>query len=247
MIFTSTLSLILALAPATLFAAPTKTVDSITNLIPRQDLPAGVLEALAKENALCDLSNVFLPVAPTPLAAPGAGNTLRHVAIGRGIQNYTCTGLTSSDAPKAIGAVASLFNATCDAARLNVQTLSEVTKLALNYAIPTSPEAEKRLSGRHEFTELGIPLFKLKTDTVNYGQVQAKPDAIKSSAPKDASLGKNGMGSVLWLRLTATTDANWDYKEVYRVHTAGGMAPKTCDGITGAFSVEYSAQYWFYA
>lgn len=182
--------------------------------------------------------------APTPLAAVGEGYTLRHIAIGRGTQNYTCASSTGNDIPVAAGAIASLFNATCDAARLNIQVLADVTRLALDYAVPTSPEAESRLSGHHEFTEKKIPLFKLQTDKVNYGYVQAKPDEVKSAAPLDASKGANGLGSVAWLKLKAVEG---DYKEVYRVHTAGGVAPKTCDGAQSSFTVEYSAQYWFYA
>lgn len=170
--------------------------------------------------------------------------TLRHIAIGRGTQNYTCTSSSSNDTPKAVGAVASLFNATCDAARLNSKVLADVTKLALNYAIPTALEAEQRLSGHHEFTELGVPLFKLQTPSVNYGYVQAKPDVVKSAAPQDASTGPNGLGSVPWIKLNAVQG---DYKEVFRVNTAGGVAPKTCDGLGSSFSVQYSAQYWFYA
>lgn len=66
MIFANTLSLVLALAPATLFAAPTQTFDSIAQLIPRQDLPKPVVDELRKTNALCDLSNVVLPVGMFP-------------------------------------------------------------------------------------------------------------------------------------------------------------------------------------
>jgi hypothetical protein len=62
MIFTNTLSLVLALAPATLLAAPTLTANSIFNLIPRQDLPKAVIDQLAQTNGMCDLSKVQLPV-----------------------------------------------------------------------------------------------------------------------------------------------------------------------------------------
>lgn len=242
MIFANTFSLVLALAPATLFAAPTTVTESIAGLIPRQDLPKPVVDELRKTNGLCDLSNVVLPVAPTPLPSVGEGHTLRHIAIGRGIQNYTCA--SADAAPVAIGAVATLFNATCDSARLNERVMTDITTLALNYAIPTGPEADQRLSGHHYFTDKKVPMFDLRTEGSNYGYVQATPDVVKSAAPQDASAGPNQMGSVAWLKLNAVEG---DYKEVYRVHTAGGAPPKTCDGMGSAFSVEYSAQYWFYA
>lgn len=180
--------------------------------------------------------------APTPLPSVGEGHTLRHIAIGRGIQNYTCA--SADAAPVAIGAIATLFNATCDSARLNEQVMTDITTLALNYAIPKGPEADQRLSGHHYFTDKKVPMFDLRTEGSNFGYVQALPDVVKSAAPKDASTGPNQMGSVAWLKLNAVEG---DYKEVYRVHTAGGAAPKTCDGMGSAFSVEYSAQYWFYA
>lgn len=67
MIFTNTIWLILALAPATLFAAPTQVADSIANLLPRQDLPKAVIDELKKTNGLCDLSNVVLPIGMSAL------------------------------------------------------------------------------------------------------------------------------------------------------------------------------------
>lgn len=244
MLFTSTLSLVLALAPTALLAAPTKTVESIAQLSPRQDLPKAVLDQLVKTNGLCDLSNVVLPPAPTPLAPISEGASIRMIVIGRGTQNYTCSSSSAQAAPVAQGAVAQLFNATCDYARLNDAVMADFTAMALKYSVPTGKEAEQRHVGHHEFTDKGVPLFWLKTDTVDFGYIQAKPDAIKSAAPKDASKGSNGLGSVPWLKLNAVEG---DYKEVYRVHTAGGVAPKTCEGIEGSFTVEYSAQYWFYA
>jgi hypothetical protein len=67
MIFTNTISLILALAPATIFAAPTQAADSIAQLIPRADLPKAVVDELVKTNGLCDLSKVELPVGMSSL------------------------------------------------------------------------------------------------------------------------------------------------------------------------------------
>lgn len=121
--------------------------------------------------------------------------------------------------------------------------LATVTKIALDYAIPTGQLAEGRLSGHHEFTEKGIPFFKLKTDKVDFGSVHVNVTA-KMTAPKDASNGPNNLGSVPWLKLI---HLDGDYQEVYRINTAGGVAPKTCEGVQGAFSVQYAAEYWFYA
>lgn len=43
---------------------------------------------------------------------------------------------------------------------------------------------------------------------------------------------------------SATTDRKW---EVYRVETAGGAAPTTCEGHENSMlEVAYAAEYWFY-
>ena len=61
MIFTNTISLVLALAPATLFAAPTKTVDSIALIIPRDGVAPRMIDQMDQASATCDLSNAALP------------------------------------------------------------------------------------------------------------------------------------------------------------------------------------------
>ncbi|KAF2466385.1 uncharacterized protein BDR25DRAFT_268889 [Lindgomyces ingoldianus] len=239
MIFTNTFTLLLALVPTTIFAAPTPTAPSLAHAIAKRHLSATALKAL--EEGSCDLSRAAMPTAPTPLPAPASGLTLSHVAIGRGTQNYTCPSNATSSAPIQVGAKAQLFNVTCSAVRAPA-VLADVTTMALSYTVPTSELAEHMLSGHHEFTSEGIPLFYLNTDLHQYGQVQAKKNA-SSPAPANAAPGPNGLGSVPWLRLNAVTG---DYKEVYRLNTAGGQAPKTCDGITGDFTVEYAAEYWFW-
>ncbi|KAF2010966.1 hypothetical protein BU24DRAFT_444151 [Aaosphaeria arxii CBS 175.79] len=229
MLFTNTLAFILAVAPTALFAAPTPT---------KRDLSAATVKLL--QNGTCDLSELKMPIAPTPLPEP-FGLKLAHIAVGRGTQNYTCATASSTDAPKAVGAVASLYNATCSAVRAPA-VLADITKLALDHAIPKNDIAQKLLSGHHEFTAAGVPLFLLQSDNNNYGYVQAKKNS-SSDAPTTATKGTNNLGSVPWLKLDAVEG---DYKAVYRINTAGGVAPKTCEGITGAFTVEYAAEYWFY-
>ncbi|KAF3039333.1 hypothetical protein E8E12_003618 [Didymella heteroderae] len=243
MIFTNTLSVILALAPATLFAAPAQTIDSIALVIPRDGISPRMIDQMDQASATCDLSNAALPAEAFPgLPAVGEGLKLKHIAVGRGVQNYTCATAAATETPKAVGAVASLFNATCDGVRAPA-VLASVTKIALGYSIPTTKLAESRLSGHHEFTEKGVPFFKLQTDKVDFGTVHVNA-TTKMPAPKDASEGPNGLGSVAWLKLVKL---DGDYQEVYRINTAGGMAPKTCEGVQGSISVDYAAEYWFYA
>jgi hypothetical protein len=179
--------------------------------------------------------------APTPLPSPAAGLRLAHVAVGRGTQNYTCKTDSPTETPVAVGAVAKLFNATCSAVRAPA-VLADVTSLALQYPIPDNEIAQHMLSGHHEFTAQGNPRFDLNTDLNKWGYMEAKKNG-SSNAPSTANKGTNGLGSVTWLKLTALAG---DYKEVYRLNTAGGVAPKTCEGIKGDFQVQYSAEYWLW-
>jgi hypothetical protein len=120
--------------------------------------------------------------------------------------------------------------------------LSDIPRLALDHGIPNNDVATRLISGHHEFTAAGVPLFVLDTDLHKYGYVQAKKGG-SSDAPKNAPKGSNGLGSVAWLKLVAIEG---DYQEVYRVSTAGGVAPKTCEGRQGNFEIEYSTLYYFW-
>jgi hypothetical protein len=73
MIFTNTLAVILALAPATLFAAPTKTIDSAALIIPRDGISPRMIEQLEPAVAICDLSNAALPAGKLACLFPCSG------------------------------------------------------------------------------------------------------------------------------------------------------------------------------
>ncbi|PSN75006.1 hypothetical protein BS50DRAFT_671272 [Corynespora cassiicola Philippines] len=234
MIFTNTISLILALAPATIFAAPAYARESVVGGIAKRSLSASTVKALT--DGVCDVSKAVLPIAPSPLPVPESNIYLSHVAIGRGTQNYTCASSLESDVPKANGAIATLYNATCSAVRAPA-VLADVTALALTYAIPSSDIADHMLSGHHEFNSESKPFFKLQTETVDFGYMQA---ALNASTPAPKVEGRD---DVPWLKLTGTKG---DYAAVYRVNTAGGTAPATCKGVNGSFTIEYAAEYWFY-
>jgi Protein of unknown function (DUF3455)/Protein of unknown function (DUF2990) len=219
----------------------------------------------------CDMSKASMPIAPTPLPSPAAETYLRHVAIGRGVQvrsfsfhsavhhsttdqaqNYTCTDSSPSSTPSPIGAVASLYNASCT--ECNYPSLTTmITNLVVNYPLPSNPTANFQptnilLSGHHFFSNNTTPVFDLDlTPQAQYGYAIAKKQSA-SPAPSDAPVGPNGEAAVAWLKLDTVDGTKGGLKHIYRVNTVGGSAPKTCEGMeAGDFSVEYSAQYWVYA
>ncbi|KAK5554981.1 hypothetical protein LTR46_007185 [Exophiala xenobiotica] len=197
----------------------------------------------------CDLSNAAMPVAPTPLPTP-SGLSLEHVALGRGVQNYTCANATAT--PAAVGAVARFYNASCVASDWP-DLLPIMPNLALQYPLPSDPNAPLEpsnlaLSTHHFFSNTTTPVFAFDAPTSpKFGTVFAQK-VNSSDPPANAVVGASGQGygAVSWLYLTSRADTVSDVKAVYRLNTAGGSPPATCQGQPSAFSVDYSAVYWFY-
>ncbi|TGO16521.1 hypothetical protein BTUL_0027g00510 [Botrytis tulipae] len=203
---------------------------------------------------VCNLNTAAQPVLhPTPMPDPSTGLILKHVAIGRGTQNYTC-GTNATAAPTAVGAVATLFNASCVAATYP-DLLALLPNVALQFDLNLAASSTQNLhpadlmmSGHHFFTNSSTPFFDLNTKNWQLGQGGfAKSDSL--AAPTGASVGQNGQGfgAVAWLKLAARDGATGGLSEVYRVNTAGGNPPITCqDNLSSSFDVQYAAEYWFY-
>jgi len=243
MYLSSPLVLLLALAPSALFANPVPEAElpSLSDILSTRDIPAKTFATLT--DGVCDLDGVTVPKAEgTPLPPVTPGLTLHHVAVGRGTQNYTCASSSETVVPVSQGAVATLFNATCAAARAPT-TLSSTPAIALAFDVPTGQQAAVLESGHHFFSNTTTAVFNLDTAQHAFGIGSLKKIA-NSSAPADAPKGPNGFGSVAWLKLGGIQDGV--FKEVYRVDTAGGQPPKNCSGVSGSFDVEYSAVYYFF-
>ena len=215
----------------------------------------------------CNLANVQMPVAPTPLPQPPANSNLVHVAIGRGVQvrqstpfsltrltsqqNYTCDITNATAVPASIGAVANLYNASCIAANFpDILPLLSEFALQLPYPSPApilSP-AQIPQSGVHYFLNASQPVFDLTmlNPDPDLGVTHCKKTA-NSTAPSTSVIGVNGQGNgaVAWLQLKAQHGTG-DVKEVYRLNTAGGSPPKTCQGMPPSFSIQYAAEYFFW-
>lgn len=189
--------------------------------------------------------------APIPLPGPSLGLALSHVSIGRGTQNYTCDLTNDTAVPVANGATASLYNVSCIAA-VHPTLLTMIPAIALNLPVPSSSSSSSPinmdLSGYHYFTDSTTPFFNLDTSSHSYG-IGAFKKVNGSDAPSSAIVGQDnsGYGAVPWLKLTEKEATSGQIlKEVFRVNTAGGQPPESCQGQSKNIEVQYAAEYWVY-
>ena len=169
--------------------------------------------------ATCDLSIASQPA--NALTPPSPDLHLVLIAHGEGTQNYTCSTPTST--PSAIGAIAELYNASCEVANPSVAQNNMVQAAAI---------------GNHFFADLTTPDFDIS------GLGNTKMRKVEEVAAPN--LGAD----IKWLRLQAqTSDSTSQIKYIYRLNTAGGLAPTSCEGRAEGevVTVRYQAQYWIYS
>ncbi|PYH95234.1 malate dehydrogenase [Aspergillus ellipticus CBS 707.79] len=201
----------------------------------------------------CGLDHIVLNLneTATPLPSPSPGLRLKYLAIGRGIQNYTCPTAPANskdfvaEKPTAVGAVATLYDASCaigsDQKFLHTlpnflaRVMMESIDLAATFAGLTNPTARGAVLGVHYFTNTSSPFFDFRlgggTEWINAKKVASVPAPTSNV-------------DVPWLKLDY--DVGLGIQEVYRVHTSNGGAPADCDGLHGPFQIGYAAEYWFY-
>jgi hypothetical protein len=192
----------------------------------------------------CDVATAKMPTAPEALAPPSNGLQVSSVVIGRGTQNYTCDAGNVDAAPAAAGAVATLFDASCVAA-LYPDLLERIPGMALRFNL-SDPEQ----LGASPLQPVGVHYFSAKTTPffdIGQGVHVYSKKAADTPAPANAAKGQKGESAVAWLKLDAVEGTTGNVKEVYRVTTAGGAPPKTCENMPETFEVEYATAYWFWS
>ena len=187
------------------------------------------------------------------LPDPSSGLKLAHVTLGRGTQNYTCNA-TSTDKPVAVGAVATLFDASCFATA-DASTFNALPPQALNFEITSEVSAaavvgglynQSLIIGHHFFTNPTSPVFDLRASGGSGLLLGNKAADVPAPSTAVKGVANQGFGAVDWLGLDALA-GSVVLKKVFRVVTAGGNPPPTCQGQTASFEVDYAAQYWFYS
>ncbi|KAF9638694.1 putative malate dehydrogenase protein [Lasiodiplodia theobromae] len=189
-----------------------------------------------------DLSCLTLPTIPgaaTPLPTPPAGYKLKHIALGNALPPLALAmygALASVEGESWWDAVIAQmpWNPTTSSSTTNANTLPSTA------------------FGEHFFSFAGTPTWDLLPPLTMYPDeaasivFQGKKEA-SLAAPLDACPGLDGEGAVPWLYLTKASTTDDGIAAVYRVVTAGGMQPDTCEGIEEQeIEVKYAAEYWFY-
>ncbi|KAK5163472.1 uncharacterized protein LTR77_010654 [Saxophila tyrrhenica] len=202
----------------------------------------------------CDMAaavqNMNLAAADPPLPPPHPSLSLFQVVVGRGTQNYTCDLSNSTAVPIPVGALATLFDISCVAATAK-ELLPALSIVALDLPVPDSDDTDspimQDMSGHHYFLDDTTPFFNMDTELHQYG-MGALQKANASDAPNDAYAGPGGTGNgaVQWLKLDVKPAAQDSWKQVYRLDTAGGVPPETCEEATPTIEVPYAAVYWLF-
>ncbi|KAF7870492.1 hypothetical protein EAF04_004236 [Stromatinia cepivora] len=204
-------------------------------------VPVNTVPSLSSNSYSCGTPS--LPVNGGASVLPSPSGTLAYVALGRGIQNYTCSAVGAT--PVALGAVASLYDAT-EYAKCNSAALNNLPNIAVYTNLPSTTSDRflgLKTLGKHFFDASGTPTFDLYT--VSKILYSAKTGDVV--APMNASPGPADTGAVDWLSLSAkATYTSVGLTEVFRVETAGGNSINPCTK-AGVQSVQYAAQYWFYS
>jgi hypothetical protein len=125
--------------------------------------------------------------------------------------------------------------------------LSKATDMAYNIHLPNNilsslPPANMQLLGHHYFQN-SVPIFNLNTPKQQNGLAFTALEE-KVDAPSGALDGENG--AVAWLYLSTVEGTVGGYSSVYRVNTAAGAPPETCEGMPSNFQVQYAADYFFF-
>lgn len=201
------------------------------------------------------------------LAQPPSNVTLKYIALGFGIQNYTCE--SEGADPAATGALAMLYDITSlypgqSENSMEMDAFNELAVSALyNHDVPLNlaeesegsiapgalvppftPDApitvdgvELPFAGHHFFNGEGVPQFRIQEIDFLANKLDAIP------APAEADKGIEGTGAVSWLYLGAK-EGTVGAQYVYRVTTVGG-ASHGCSK-AGEDSTSYTTQYWFF-
>ncbi|KAJ7255808.1 hypothetical protein B0H12DRAFT_1112929 [Mycena haematopus] len=199
----------------------------------------------------CDLAaaKMDLPSNQTALVAPTTAPLF--VAIGVGVQNYTCSAATSTYTT--IGAVASLFDISCidrTPAFATIQTTAYKAWAGTKSGVSPNTVGPKvgaeNLLGYHYFvTSPSGTGISPKWDFTSTGKFAGNSTAfILAAKAGDIPAPTTPATNVDWLALNNVQGSL--ASKVFRVDTVNGQPPTSCTPGSANISVKYTAKYYLY-
>lgn len=148
------------------------------------------------------------------LPSPSPDLKLKYVTLGRGTQNYTCSSSDASTSPSAVGAVATLFDASWIVASVpklldQVPPLLEQLPLdnltAAVGALDDDPSSNDRslAIGKHYFKDTTTPFFDFRISGLDDWAAAQKSASVNAPSPSAAVLNDVSTSAVPWLQLIA--------------------------------------------
>ncbi|KAJ7731928.1 hypothetical protein DFH07DRAFT_991053 [Mycena maculata] len=206
--------------------------------------------APTSRDSACDTSEAVmdLPTNQTALVSPSTAPL--YVALGVGIQNYSCSSTTA--AYSSIGAVASLFDLSCldqTSGFANIQT----TAFNLWSAAPASLVASSvggqvgapNLLGYHYFVIGPSGSLSPEWDFTSTGTNAGNSSAFVIGAKVgDIASPTAPSTDVDWLALNDVEGSL--ASKIFRIDTVGGQPPTSCVAGSADISVKYTAKYYLY-
>ncbi|KAF7294076.1 hypothetical protein MKEN_01454200 [Mycena kentingensis (nom. inval.)] len=198
----------------------------------------------------CDTSAILmdLPAGQTQLVQPSTAP--KFVALGVGVQNYTCNAATSKFT--SVGAVASIFDIACLASDASSFAGLQTTAFAAWEAAPAglNPIDLSSLSGSfgspeqigsHYFIPAasGTGLSPKWDFTTTLGG-----DAFVVAAKAGNIPAPNTAEDVDWLALNGVSGTL--ATQVFRIDTVSGQPPTSCAAGDADISVKYTSKYFLY-
>lgn len=202
----------------------------------------------------CPVSNATLSVPSNQTAVTVPTGTPTYIALGVGVQNYTC-GSTGTFA--STGAVAKLFDISCLVNTSVFPVIQDIVYAmsgnvkgqALVSRIQTALKSESSVLGDHYFIPnpavngTGLtPVFDFRA-----GVKKGDPSGYISVKKLGGTASPAGSSNVDWLMLQniGGTIGGKLANTVMRVDTKAGQPPASCTP-NATVSVAYTAKYWFY-
>ncbi|EPQ52251.1 malate dehydrogenase [Gloeophyllum trabeum ATCC 11539] len=203
--------------------------------------------------AACDISSATLPLPSNQSQLTPATGAPSFIALGVGVQNYTCS---SAGTYTNIGAVAEVFDISC---LYNMPAFASIQNTAYTAwehapASLTAQEVIAMLSNMPVKVVLGQHYFVPNPITgsgtspkwdFTSAAYAGNPNAFAIGARTGNLASPDGAANVDWLQLKVV-QGNLA-TSVYRVNTVGGQLPGSCSpSDTTVHSVKYTSKYYFF-